>query len=342
MSRQASSLAALFVLAAVLGVPALACAQAAGQPLATVGGQPVTQADVEAANSEKFSALERQYQQQRRELLEGALEQTIEQRLVDLEAKARGVSREQVLAEIKPAPVTPEAIDAFYEENKAQIPQPKEQIADRIKSYLEQRGQQEASQAYYAALRQKHGVRILLEPDRVEVAATGPAKGPADAPVTIVAFSDFQCPYCARLVPTLEQVMAKYGDKVRLVFRQYPLNFHEHAQKAAEASLCANDQGKFWEYHDLLFANQGKLGVDALKQYAQQLSLNADDFSTCLTSRKHKAAVDRDIEDGRKVAVSGTPTFFVNGRAVVGAQPIESFRAVIDEELAKVQRVEKK
>src|SRR5262249_29148804 len=140
----------------------------------------------------------------------------------------------------------------------------------------------------------------------------------------------------------LQTLLESYGNSVRVVFRDFPMDSHPGAKVAAEAARCANDQGKFWEYHDVLFANQGKLSPDALTQYAKQVSLDADLFSTCLSSRKHQAGVERDIEDGRKVAVQGTPTFFINGRAVVGAQPIESFRAIIDEELSKVQRVDKK
>ena len=213
-------------------------AAGSGEALVVVNGKAITEADVAASS--------REYAQKKYELLEGALNQVIEERLLEAEAAARGVGAEQLLAELKGKPVTDADVDAFYEQNKAQIPNPKEQVAPRIKQFLEQQGQQTARQDFFSQLRTKYKVEYKMEPFRAEVAATGPSKGPANAPVTIVEFSDFECPFCSRVVPTLDQVRAKYGDKVRIVFRQYPLPFHNNAQKAAEASLCANDQGKFW------------------------------------------------------------------------------------------------
>jgi len=172
-----------------------------------------------------------------------------------------------------------------------------------------------------------------MEPLRTEVAAVGPAKGPATAPVTIVEFSDFQCPFCARLIPTLDQVTSKYGDKVRLVFRQFPLAMHAEAQKAAEASLCANDQGKFWEFHDAMFKNQQALAVDQLKAKAVEMGMNAEQFNSCLDGSKHAAQVKKDFEEGSKAGVSGTPAMFVNGRFISGAVPFPEIAKVIDDEL---------
>jgi protein-disulfide isomerase len=330
---------AIFALAALVAaaLPAASRAQAAAAagPLATVGGQPITEADVKAAASSQFAALEREFEQKRRDLLEGGLELAIQQRLVEIEAKAQGVSSEQLLAGVKTAEVTTADIDAFYEQNKAQIPQPKEQIADRIKSYLEGQRQQEARQTFFENLRAKHRVRMLIEPTRVEVAATGPAKGPADAPVTIIEFSDFQCPYCSRVVPTIDKLREKYGDKVRVVFRQFPLDFHQNAQKAAEASLCAHEQGKFWELHDAMFANQGALAVEQLKAKAAELKLDSAAFAQCLDSGKHAAAVKADLQAGIAAGVSGTPASFINGRFLNGAVPFEEFVKIIDDELQR-------
>ena len=167
------------------------------------------------------------------------------------------------------------------------------------------------------------------------MAATGPSKGPANAPITIVEFSDFQCPFCSRVNPTLAQVREKYGDKVRIVFRQFPLSFHQQAQKAAEASLCAGDQGKFWELHDAMFADQQALGVDQLKTKAAGLGVNAEQFNQCLDSGKHAATVQADLKDGSAAGVSGTPAMFINGRFLSGAQPLNEITKVIDDELAR-------
>jgi protein-disulfide isomerase len=168
----------------------------------------------------------------------------------------------------------------------------------------------------------------------VEVAAEGePAKGPADAPVTIVEFSDFECPYCSRVVPTLDRVKEEYGDRVRLVFKQYPLPNHANAQKAAEASLCAHDQGEFWAMHDAMFADQRNLGPDGLAAMAEEIGLEMEAFRQCLSSGKYEAAVKEDLDDGLAVGVSGTPAMFVNGRMISGAVPYEEIAQVVDEEL---------
>ena len=303
------------------------------QVLAIVNGKPVTEADVRASSAEQFKALERDYQQKVHELLENSLDQAVQDRLLEAEAAARGTTKEAVLADIKPAAVTDAEVDAFYEQNQAQIQRPKEQIAPQIKAYLEQQGQQKARQAFFDNLQTKYKVEKKLEPIRVEVATTGPSKGPANAPVTIVEFSDFQCPFCSRLTPTLKQVEEKYGDKVRIVFRQYPLPFHQNAQKAAEASLCAADQGKFWEMHDAMFKNQQQLAVENLKTKAAELGLNAESFNSCLDSGKFQAKVAEDQQAGTAAGVSGTPALFINGRFINGAVPLEQITEVIDDEL---------
>jgi len=339
--RRKSLVPGALVLLLALGVYLPACAQqkaaasGSNQVLAVVDGKPVTETDVRQANAEQFKALDREYQNNLHQLLENSLEQAVQNRLIDAEAAARKVSKDQLLAEIKPAVVTDADVDAFYEQNKAQIPRPKDQVAPQIKAYLEQQGQQKARTEYFKTLQAKYKVDYKLEPIRVEVAATGPAKGPANAPVTIVEFSDFQCPFCSRLTPTIKAVEDKYGDKVRLVFRQYPLPFHQNAQKAAEASLCAADQGKFWELHDAMFGNQQELGVDQLKAKAASLGLNADKFNKCVDSGEKAATIQADIKDGSAAGVSGTPAMFVNGRFINGAVPIDQITTVIDDELRR-------
>jgi protein-disulfide isomerase len=311
-------------------MPATSAAADAGQcnkVVATVAGKPITEADVQAANKNEYH-----------QFLENGLKELVQDRMVEAEAQAKGVSKDQLMADgMKPAAVTDQDVDAFYEQNKAQIPPSttKEQIAPRIKQYLEQQRQFEARQAFMKSLEEKYKAEYMLEPLRVEVAAVGPAKGPANAPVTIVEFSDFQCPFCSRLVPTIEQVHAKYGDKVRVVFRQFPLSIHPNAQKAAEASLCAEEQGKFWEMHDAMFKDQQGLGVDGLKAKAASIGLKAEDFNSCLDSGKYASKVAADMDAGTKVGVSGTPAMFINGRLISGAVPIDQITPVIDDELKR-------
>jgi protein-disulfide isomerase len=154
--------------------------------------------------------------------------------------------------------------------------------------------------------------------------------------VTIVEFSDFECPYCSRVVPSLDQVVAKYEDSVRLVFRQFPLtSIHAQAQKAAEASLCADEQGRFWDMHDAMFAQQKELAVPQLKELAASLELDGEAFAECLDSSKFAAQVAADLRAGQAAGVSGTPAMFINGRFVNGAVPYETLAAIIDEELAR-------
>jgi protein-disulfide isomerase len=160
-----------------------------------------------------------------------------------------------------------------------------------------------------------------------------PAKGPAEAPVTIVEFSDFQCTYCLRSKPTVAQVLERYPGKVRLVFKHFPLDFHKDAPLAHRAALAANEQGKFWEMHDLIFANQSRMGRDDLIAHAKTLGLDMPRFLKDFDDSRFIAFMDRDLAEGAKVGVDGTPTFFINGTALVGAQPLDAFTAVIDKAL---------
>jgi protein-disulfide isomerase len=172
--------------------------------------------------------------------------------------------------------------------------------------------------------------------EKVDVSpGDAPIKGPKNAPVTIVAFSDFQCPFCSRVLPTIKQVEDTYKGKVRLAFRNLPLPFHPNAEIAAQAGLAAHEQGKFWEMHDKMFANQQALERASLEKYAEELHLNMAKFRAALDSGKYKEKIQKDVADGNKIGATGTPTFFVNGIKVEGAVPFDNFKTVIDAELAK-------
>ncbi|MDY7230771.1 DsbA family protein [Hyalangium rubrum] len=169
---------------------------------------------------------------------------------------------------------------------------------------------------------------------KIEV-GKAPVKGPANAPVTIVAFSDFECPFCGRVVPTLKALEEQYGNKIRVAFKHQPLPFHANAKPAAAAAMAAHEQGKFWEYHDKLFANQRALDRASLEKYAEELKLDMGKFKAALDSGKFNAQIEADSAEGSRVGANGTPTFFINGRTLVGAQPVDAFKRVIDEELKK-------
>ncbi len=159
-------------------------------------------------------------------------------------------------------------------------------------------------------------------------------RGSDTAKVTITEFSDFQCPYCGNAQPVLEEILKNYQGKVKLVYKHFPLQFHQYAEKAAEASECAADQGKFWEYHDLLFGNQDSLTKSDLKNYAEQIGLDMDKFNSCLDSGIMAERVKNDLNEGIKLGVSGTPAFFINGQKVIGAQPYFVFQSAIERALS--------
>jgi len=171
---------------------------------------------------------------------------------------------------------------------------------------------------------EKHTLKLPV------VNADDHAKGPANASITIIEYSDFECPYCERAYSdTVKKILANYGNQVRFVFKNFPLDFHEHAQKAAEASECAGAQGKFWEMHNMIFENQKNIAVENLKEYAQKISLNTSKFDTCLDSGATAEKIKRDIQEGISLGVTGTPVFFVNDVFVGGAYPYEYFDGLL-------------
>ena len=188
-------------------------------------------------------------------------------------------------------------------------------------------------------LTQKPTLPTAQPQEKVEVSADDdPVKGDKNAPVTIIEFSDFQCPFCGKFyketLPEIDEKYIKTG-KAKLVYRDYPLGSHEFAQKAAEAAECADEQGKFWQYHDKLFENQDALTIDNLKRYARDTGLSASKFNDCLDSSRYKDEVNKDLKDGESYGVSGTPAFFINGNLISGAQPFSAFEQVIEAELIK-------
>ncbi len=271
------------------------------------------------------------------------IDELISRRLLEDEAKSKGKTLEQwyqtEYVSTVPEPSDDEA-KSFFEEHKAQVPpgQSFDAIKPQIKQAIRQQKLREGMGKFIADLKARHHAEVALdmpELPRIDVEAKGPARGPSNAPVTIVEFSDFQCPYCGREYPVIERLMKEYDGKVRLVFRHYPLEFHPFAEKAAEAGACAQDQGKFWELHDKMFTNQGKLAVDDIKGYAKSVGIDAAKFDKCLDSGEKKASVEEDMKAGTAAGVNGTPAFFINGLFVNGAQPYEQMKQTIDRELKR-------
>jgi protein-disulfide isomerase len=228
-------------------------------------------------------------------------------------------------------------VRAFYDSQRIQIGQPFEVVEAQLRQYLQNQAIERTKREYLDSLRGKYHATVQLEPQREQIAAVGPERGPADARVTIVEFSDFQCPFCGRLAPILKQVLQAYPTQVRLVYRNMPLSsLHPDAAKAAEASVCAASQGKFWEMHDLLFAEQNSLSVDALKEKARRVGLDTQQFNDCLDSGKAREAVNSDAQAGAELGLAATPSSFVNGRFISGAATFEHWAAVINDELSRV------
>ena len=175
--------------------------------------------------------------------------------------------------------------------------------------------------------------------DRARVPLEGPIKGPPNAKVTIVEFSDFQCPFCGRVIPTLQQIEKNYANDVRVVFMHNPLPFHQNAEPAAEAAIAAEAQGKFWEMHDKLFTNQQNLSRPDLEKYAQEIGLDMNKFKAALDSHSGKKKIENDLAVAKQVGVQGTPNFYIDGRNVQGAQPYEEFKKVIDDEIQRANKL---
>ena len=262
----------------------------------------------------------------------------IARRILEKEAAKRGISGTELLELEVDANVTDPTeaeIEEFYEKQKSRIKKPLEEIRSQIVTFLKNQRLTEARNEYIDSLKEGSDIRILLTPPRVTVdAGDSPRRGPADAPVTIVEFSDFQCPYCRRAQPTLLTLLEKYPGKVSLVYKDLPLRqIHPDAQKAAEAARCAGDQGKFWEYHDALF-DLSRVTKDKFGELAENLELDSIKFAGCLDSGKHESTIEADFKHAMDIGAQSTPVFYINGIQLKGAQPVDAFSQVIEAELA--------
>lgn len=256
------------------------------------------------------------------------------------EATRLGITKEELRTKNvteKVAEPTKEEVQDIFTRYRSRLPADDEQARKEITDRLRERNTQMREQAWRDELLTSAKLRVALVPPRLEIAieANDPAIGSASAPVTLVEFTDFQCPYCGQVQATLQQLRATYGDRLRFVLKQLPLQMHPQARLAAEASLCANDQGKFVEARDWLFGHRNGVTAEALKTWASEAKLDQAAFASCLGEHKHAKTVDDDLAYATGIEVSSTPTFFINGRLFAGARPLDSFKAVIDEELVR-------
>jgi protein-disulfide isomerase len=308
-------------------------------PVARLGGEVITQAELDAWIKDELWRNQTDDENPTKvfALRQRGLDRMIDQRLIDAEAAKRGVEPDQLLDDeaAKRVAVTDEEVKAFFAQHEGEWGERTlESESARIRAYLERQKGTEAAQTYVRELREAAHVEQLLEQPRIRVAGSGHAKGPESAPVTVIEFSDYECPFCRRAEPVVTQVLREYAGKVRFEYRHFPLeSIHPRARGAAEAAVCADEQGRFWEYHEQLFAGQ-KLAEAELAENAEKAGLDPAAFQACLASGRARARVDADLAAGREAGVSGTPAFFVNGVPYSGAIPIEEFRRAIDAELA--------
>ncbi|HLH76980.1 MAG TPA: thioredoxin domain-containing protein [Candidatus Binataceae bacterium] len=306
--------------------------------LATVGQTKITQAQVDAKAKPQLAAIQTQIYQIRKQ----TLDQMINDYLIQQAAKAAGLSEQAYLKKEvndKVKPPSEAEIQAFYKQNQSRIHQPLEKIRAPLVSFMERQQLQAAQNQLLSDLRAKAKIDVLMQVPRVQVATTNSAGvlGPAQAPVTVVEFSDFQCPFCRRAEDSIKEVLQKYPSQIHFVYMDFPLSIHAHAMQAAVAGRCAADQGKFWPMHDAMFADQNKLDPAGLKATAAHLKLDTKSFDECLDKGEHTAEIHQSEAEGNSLGVDGTPTFFINGIVMSGAQPASAIEETINSELARAK-----
>jgi protein-disulfide isomerase len=318
-----------------LAAPLILTAQNSPNPVATVDGQPIYEEELMSVAGTTLLEL----RNQEYKVKSDALDKLVLRRLIEAEARKKGLTAEEFLqreVDSKVAEPSDDEAKGYYLAGRNQTTLPFDQVKSQVKQLLKNSEIQQAREKYADSLRVKADVAILLRPPKLEI-GYDPARvrGDSKAPVTIVEFADFQCPYCKKAQGTLNDLLIKYHGQLRLAYRDFPLGaLHPQAQMAAEASRCAGEQGKFWEYHDALFADQAMLNQAALVETAQSLGMDRKLFESCLATGKFKAQIEQDVQDGAKAGVAGTPGFFINGVFVNGAQPAAEFEKIIDGELA--------
>lgn len=312
----------------------------AGEVVAFLDGEPIRSAELEELVASTLNDLREQEYQVKTQ----AIRQIAVKRLLEKEAAERGITLDELFkAEVagKVGTPTEERIQQYFDQNKNRDQNLRGKTLDQVRAYVQgglQRQMLTARQnAYFSNVLGRADFRSLLEPLRYDVPlpAGEPSIGPVNAPVTVVEFADFQCGYCKRAQPSVAQLLETYGDRIHFVYRDYPLNFHKQAEPAAIAARCAGEQDKYWEYHGDLMTESGSLLEADLRQRAGRLGLDMGEFEACTTAQRHREAVLAGFNDGSELGVTGTPTFFVNGRKLVGAVSLETLKEVVEDELSR-------
>ncbi len=346
---------ALLVLAAVLA--AVACSRSAGPAgtaspggpakpatatpsgavVAEINGAPILASELE----EKAAGRLARVRQEEYEIRRQALNELIADRLIAAEAAKQRLSIEALVARevgAKAAPLQASDAAQIYEQNKARFGgMTRDQAIARIGQVMGERAKTDRRAAWERELRAAARVAVRLEAPRTAVAIPpgAPSTGPASARVTVVEFTDYQCPFCHRAQAVVDQVLQRYSGRIRFVHLDFPLDGHPQALPAARAARCAGEQGKFWEYHRDLMTSPGALDAADLQRRAAALRLDASSFDACVSSGRYDQAIEASLREGDEVGVTGTPAYFINGRMLSGARPIESFTELLDDELGR-------
>jgi protein-disulfide isomerase len=298
--------------------------------VARVSGGNLTLADLQKKEGGKLLQAEYQYYLNERK----ALEDLIDNKLLADEASRRNIPLDQLLnTEVYKGVKDPteDQLEVYYEGLDTQ--EPYEAVRADVLQHLRDLRRTKARAAFVENLRKQANINVMLMPPAVDLnLAKAYTKGSQDSPVVFVEFADYECPYCQKVNPQIQQLKKEYGDKVAIVFKDFPLPMHHSSEKAAEAARCAGEQGKFWEYHDVLFYSK-QIDVDALKEHARTLKLNSDTFNTCLDSGSQAKAVQQDLEEGKDLGLTGTPSFFVNGHFFSGVIDYGTLKDMVNQQL---------
>jgi protein-disulfide isomerase len=313
----------------------LSASSSAAEVVARIDGKPILGQELDKRVDRRLSRL----RQEEYEIRSQALEEMIGERLLETEARTRGITTEGLLRDEVDQQVPepdPKLVDQLYEQNKARFAgKTKDQVVAEVRKFLKDRARAERRADLQRRLRAKSKVEVALQAPRTDmpVPAAAPLLGPNDAPVTIVQFTDYQCPYCHRAQATIDTVMSRYAGKVQLVHRDFPLDGHPQAFPAARAARCAGEQGKFWDYYRSLMTAPGAMEDSDLRTRATTLKLDPAAFAACLSSDRNDAVIRESVEAGTRAGVTGTPAYFINGRMITGARPFEAFQEIIESEL---------
>ena len=303
-------------------------------------------AGIEVSQKELYDGIELELYKKELEIFDikfNRLNALVLEKLMKADPQYKGLSNDQYMNKFiaSSVKITENDINDFVKKNKVPADRINPQIKERIRQIIELERKKTAVQSWIASKTKNGGVEVFfkkpLPPSYDVEVGNSPFFGGEKANVTIVEFSDFQCPFCAKSAEIVRSLKKKYGNKIKFVFKQFPLPFHSQAQKAAVASLCANEQSvsQFWKLHDVMFADQGKLSPENIKKSAKEIGLDSSKFDKCLDDNKYAAQVQKDIEQGKAIGVKGTPSFFINGMAFIETQNLEKFTEFIDQELAK-------